>query len=231
MPCPDNQIGTSQGVCCPASQATSNGNCCPSGFHVEGASCVIGTMMRRSDTPDTPARCADGLVPREAFRDDRVCVTQAVHEQTIADNIAAPSRTLPNGLCMPGYLWRRANPSDHVCVTPPARAQAQSDNSRASSQGLQPSQSQSCSAPSVMRDGKCMAARPSTAIRVPGTLRPRHLVFRPPHKHPTGRSNDHTSRRTNTQHRPTIHAPRTLHAPVRTYRPPARTPVFHGRRH
>jgi DNA-binding winged helix-turn-helix (wHTH) protein len=76
-------------------------------------------------------QCPNGLVPRQAFHGDRVCVTKAVHEQTIADNIAAPSRTLPNGLCMRGYVWRRANPDDHVCVTRAAREQAQSDNQAA----------------------------------------------------------------------------------------------------
>ncbi len=72
--------------------------------------------------------CQNGLVPREAFADDRVCVTAVVREQTIADNTAAPSRTEANGLCIRGYVWREANPADHVCVTPATRKQTQSDN-------------------------------------------------------------------------------------------------------
>jgi hypothetical protein len=86
-------------------------------------------FLWRSDSSDN--QCRNGLVPRQAFRGDRVCVTNAVREQTIADNIAAPSRTLPNGLCISGYVWRRANPDDHVCVTRAAREQAQADNQAA----------------------------------------------------------------------------------------------------
>jgi DNA-binding winged helix-turn-helix (wHTH) protein len=86
-------------------------------------------LLSRWVFSDNP--CQNGLVPRQAFRGDRVCVTPAVRAQTIADNIAAPSRTLPSGLCMRGYVWRRANPDDHVCVTRAAREQAQSDNQAA----------------------------------------------------------------------------------------------------
>jgi hypothetical protein len=71
---------------------------------------------------------AGGLVPREAYSGDQACVTRAVHDQTIADNTAAPSRTRPNGSCIEGYVWREANASDHVCVTPPTRAQVHVDN-------------------------------------------------------------------------------------------------------
>jgi DNA-binding winged helix-turn-helix (wHTH) protein len=72
--------------------------------------------------------CQNGLVPRAAFPNDRVCVTAVVREQTIADNAAAPSRTQANGLCIRGYVWREANPLDHICVTPATRRQTQSDN-------------------------------------------------------------------------------------------------------
>ncbi|HEY1413424.1 MAG TPA: hypothetical protein VGF36_14860, partial [Rhodopila sp.] len=80
--------------------------------------------------PRTGPQCPNGLVPREAYRGDRVCVTPQAHEQTIADNVAAPSHTRPDGLCVPGFVWREARPDDHVCVTPQTRAQTQSDNQR-----------------------------------------------------------------------------------------------------
>jgi len=67
------------------------------------------------------------LVARDAFAGDGVCVPPRIRAQA-ADNIAAPSRALPNGLCIPGYVWRRANPDDHVCVTRATREQTQSDN-------------------------------------------------------------------------------------------------------
>jgi hypothetical protein len=115
---------------------------------------------------------AGGLVPREAFRGDTVCVEPRVHDQTIADNIAAPSRTLPNGLCVRGYLWRRANPDDHVCVLPATREQAQIDNQRA------------------CRDGRCNVAAipaPVTTIRRPGhntlAVHPTRPIFRPRRPH------------------------------------------------
>jgi uncharacterized membrane protein YgcG len=74
--------------------------------------------------------CGNGLVPREAFRGDGVCVTQAVHDQTIADNVAAPTRTKPDGSCVPGFVWRESSLSDHICVLPATRAQTWSDNRR-----------------------------------------------------------------------------------------------------
>jgi DNA-binding winged helix-turn-helix (wHTH) protein len=76
--------------------------------------------------------CQNGLVLREAFRDDRICVSAVVRGQTIADNIAAPSRTLPDGTCMRGYVWREANAGDRVCVTPATRKQTESENKAAS---------------------------------------------------------------------------------------------------
>jgi DNA-binding winged helix-turn-helix (wHTH) protein len=80
-------------------------------------------------------QCGPGLVPREAFVGDRVCASSAVHDQTIADNITAPSRTLPNGLCIPDYVWRRAIPGDRVCVTTTTRDRTRSDNMTGTSSG------------------------------------------------------------------------------------------------
>ena len=125
--CPPGQIGTSQGVCCAPNQVTTNGFCCPAGWNPQGTACRLPPMWRAA--PNT--RCgAGGLVPREAFQSDGVCVTLAVHEQTIADNIAAPSRTKPDGSCVRGYVWREASASDHICVLPATRAQTWSDNRR-----------------------------------------------------------------------------------------------------
>jgi hypothetical protein len=77
------------------------------------------------------ANCGtSGLVPRGAFPGDAVCVELRVHDQAIADNIASPSRTLPDGLCVGGYKWRRARTDDHVCVLPETRVQTEADNLR-----------------------------------------------------------------------------------------------------
>src|SRR5262249_26227489 len=62
---------------------------------------VVVAILSRSVSSDN--QCQNGLVPRQAFQGDRVCVSHAAREQTIADNIAAPSRTMPNGLCIAGY--------------------------------------------------------------------------------------------------------------------------------
>jgi hypothetical protein len=75
-----------------------------------------------------PGQCPAGFVPREAYSGDRLCVNSGARGQTLLDNVAAPSRTKPDGTCIQGYVWRQAIPSDHVCVTPATRTQAQSDN-------------------------------------------------------------------------------------------------------
>jgi hypothetical protein len=125
--CPPGQIGTSQGVCCEPNQATTNGFCCPAGWNPQGTACNRPPMWRAA--PNT--RCgASGSVPREAFAGDTVCVEPRVHDQAIADNIAAPSRTKPDGSCVRGYVWREASASDHTCVLPATRAQTWSDNRR-----------------------------------------------------------------------------------------------------
>jgi hypothetical protein len=136
-------------------------------------------------------------VRRDAFRGDEVCVAQVVHDQTIADNIAAPSHTLPNGLCVRGYLWRRANPDDHVCVLPASREQTQIDNKRA------------------CPGGNCNVAVPApvTTVSRPGhdtpvVHTPRH-IFRPRRLHSgaTARPTRPTTTTTTTIRRPSGHAP------------------------
>ena len=159
-PCPPHQRLNAQDLCeiiCPPgytldSATNSCSNPCP-GMRVPdpyrkglcvcppGQSIIPGTNTCSSPPirhqSESPAKCEDGLERRDAFRGDEVCVTRAVHDQTIADNAAAPSRTLPNGLCVKGYVWRRARAEDHVCVLPDTRAQTQLDNQRAAAQGQQ----------------------------------------------------------------------------------------------
>jgi hypothetical protein len=116
------------GNCCPSAQVTSRGVCCtPPYLPAADGTCRRPPQQRPAES-DAP--CAIGLLPREAFQSDHVCVTLAVHEQTIADNIAAPSRTKPDGSCVQGYVWREASASDHICVLPATRAQTWSDNRR-----------------------------------------------------------------------------------------------------
>jgi hypothetical protein len=106
-------------------------DCSGGGVRRADGSCVA-TQSTSFVTPSTPAsgpgQCPAGLDPREAYSGDRLCVSHGVRGQTILDNIAAPSRTKPDGTCIQGYVWRQAIPSDHVCVTPATRTQAQSDN-------------------------------------------------------------------------------------------------------
>jgi hypothetical protein len=135
--CAAGQVQVSNGSCCAASQV-SGSNCCPSYLKpgpagtCQAAAPIVQPGLPMAQPPTNTTNCgASGLVPREAFRGDTVCVDRGVHDQTIADNLAAPSHTLPNGLCIKGYLWRRANPDDHVCVLPASREQAQIDNKRA----------------------------------------------------------------------------------------------------
>lgn len=81
-----------------------------------------------------PDACIEGYVWREAFSDDRVCVTPDMREQTARDNQLADSRREPQGgaygadTCKPGFVWREARPDDRVCVTPEVREQTARDN-------------------------------------------------------------------------------------------------------
>jgi hypothetical protein len=124
-------------------------------------------------TLQTAPNCSDptmsgGLVARGAVPGDQVCVLPMVHDKAIADNLAAPSHTNPDGGCVKGYVWREAIPGDHVCVTPQTRAQTRADNRGTSSQVQQPvAQSPgqlTCPSPLELRDGKC------SAVQVPSVI-------------------------------------------------------------
>ncbi len=81
--------------------------------------------------------CLAGYVYRLARATDKVCVTQAAHDQALADNAAAASRRAAEeavfgpDTCEAGYVWREAFANDHVCVTVATRSQAASDNAAA----------------------------------------------------------------------------------------------------
>jgi hypothetical protein len=81
-------------------------------------------------------QCAAGYVPRNAAPGDRVCVTQAVADEVLADNKQAAERRAGGGpygadTCKQGFVWREATPGDHVCVAPSVRDQAATDNRQA----------------------------------------------------------------------------------------------------
>jgi hypothetical protein len=81
--------------------------------------------------------CISPYVWREAYRDDRVCVTTDTHVRTLQDNeLAASRRNLDGGAwgadtCKSGFVFRDAFPGDRVCVDPDSRYQAQVDNQQA----------------------------------------------------------------------------------------------------
>ena len=170
--CPSGQVAALQNnVCCDPQSLTSSSYCCPTDFVAVGNACVSSTEMRRvkdkppnltytllAVRPRDQVQCASGLVPREAFAGDRACVTPAVHDQAIADNVAVPTRSKPDGNCIRGYVWREARPSDHVCVLPAIRAQTRRDNARASCPTGACAQPPNCPPPLVLRDGTCTAA-------------------------------------------------------------------------
>jgi hypothetical protein len=126
--CSSGETMLGDGDCCPSGQVTSRGSCCtPPYLPAADGTCKRPPQQRPALSDQ---HCGNGLVPREAFRGDGVCVTQAVHDQTIADNVAAPTRTKPDGSCVPGFVWRESSLSDHICVLPATRAQTWSDNRR-----------------------------------------------------------------------------------------------------
>jgi len=81
--------------------------------------------------------CRQGLVWREAYPGDVVCVTPNVRAQAAQDNAAAIARRQPGGgaygsnTCLPGFVWREAKPDDLVCVTPDVRARTAAENANA----------------------------------------------------------------------------------------------------
>jgi hypothetical protein len=102
---------------------------CPAGaVRSSDGICVAAKSVSSAPPASSPGQCPAGFVPREAYSGDRLCGNSGMRNQTMLDNIAAPSRTKSDGTCIQGYVWRQAIPSDHVCVTPATRTQAQSDN-------------------------------------------------------------------------------------------------------
>ena len=95
---------------------------------------VAGLSIAWPARAQEPAPCRDGLVPREAFPGDRLCVSPQTHAQVLQDNGLAASRREPGGgaygpnTCRAGFVWRAARPDDLVCVTPEIRSQTASDN-------------------------------------------------------------------------------------------------------
>jgi hypothetical protein len=103
--------------------------------------CFGAPTARATPHPDT---CIEGYVWREAYPDDRVCVTPATREQAAADNRLAATRREPQGgahgpdTCKPGFVWREARPDDHVCVTSDVREQTALDNRQTHARRLMP---------------------------------------------------------------------------------------------
>ena len=209
-PCPPGLVPGPHGTCvlaaCPPDQTMVDRRCsvllpaCPPGqTRLDDGKCGVKQPVETPELPvevpgrsDNPEQCANGLVPREAFRGDRVCVPTWVRDQAVEDNNAAPSRVDPEGGCVKGYVWREAKPGDHVCVTPPTRARTRSDNRNAISQPLQPPDSTrqqippgefvpGVFPPSNCR-GKCVTADARLWSGRRGPLRPVGLARAPSHR-------------------------------------------------
>lgn len=82
--------------------------------------------------PYGPHTCKDGFTWREAFPNDRVCVTQSTKNQVALDNSQADARRAPGEFgpdtCRQGFVWRGAFPGDRVCVLPSTRDQVAREN-------------------------------------------------------------------------------------------------------
>jgi len=94
----------------------------------------LNNLQTQSFTPDA---CQEGLVWREATKDDHVCVPPATRTAAAMDNANASAHVSKTGgaygadTCLPGFVWRAATPSDHVCVTPQRRDETAADNAKA----------------------------------------------------------------------------------------------------
>ena len=87
--------------------------------------------------------CKTGFVFREAGLFDRVCVTKAVHDQVLKDNLAAAATRAGSGsagpdTCKNGFVWREAFPLDRTCVVDAQRTQAKLDNDAAPNTLIEP---------------------------------------------------------------------------------------------
>jgi hypothetical protein len=100
---------------------------------------TLGAPSATATTQPEPFTCKPGLVWREAYVGDVVCVTPERRQRIWDENGQGPSRRLPNSkMCKPGYVWREARPGDIVCVTPESRALTRSENANASDNWVEP---------------------------------------------------------------------------------------------
>src|SRR2546428_250821 len=96
---------------------------------------LVGEKERNFESKGTEQ--VTGLVTREAYDGDAVCVTPERRAAAAADNREALSRRQPGGgpygedTCKQGYVWREARPEDHVCVLPPTRTLTAQENAAA----------------------------------------------------------------------------------------------------
>jgi hypothetical protein len=80
-------------------------------------------------------QCKPGLVWREAYPGDKVCVTGSSRQRAVADNRDRNLRHVQGSdTCIQGFVWREAskgrNPAveDHTCVTVPTRSETWAEN-------------------------------------------------------------------------------------------------------
>ena len=103
------------------------------------ALCILIATLVAALSPPVAAQqvCPQGLVWREAYPGDVVCVIPPARAQAAQDNAAAAARRQPGGgaygptTCLPGFVWREAKPDDLVCVTPYIRARTAAENAHA----------------------------------------------------------------------------------------------------
>ena len=92
---------------------------------------------RVADAPFKTEGCKPGLVWREAYFGDNVCVSRPERDEALAQNANAERNRRPGGgaygtnTCRDGYVWRVANAEDVVCVTPFERQKAAEQNAAA----------------------------------------------------------------------------------------------------
>jgi hypothetical protein len=165
------------------------------------------------------AKCGSGdRVPRRAYPGDETCVELWVHDQAIADNLAAASRVKPDGQCAGDYVWREANPRDHVCVTPSTRARTRADNGHFDSARQQPL---TPATPSVPPGGAGIPSRvmpgpgsPAAQPTAPVAATRVDVVTRHPNRGAIGRTAAPTT---------------TIRRPSSVYRPATHHPLAHAR--
>jgi hypothetical protein len=109
----------------------------PANETIKGASEQQQVAIQAREPAPVVQDCIPGYVWREAYPNDRVCVTPEMHSRTLEDNRLAGSRRAASSgaygpdTCKAGFVWREAGPNDRVCVTPETRAQVRYQNSSA----------------------------------------------------------------------------------------------------